>query len=115
MPDVQFHPEARVDLREAVEWYDANNSAKADRLTEAIEKVIEELRDHPRRWPLIDSRYRIRPIAGFPFAVFYHESGNRIVIVAVSHSRRDQAYWRGRTDAEVTDETADPYSKEDPM
>lgn len=105
MPEVKFHPEAIVDLREAVRWYDVHNPTAADRFTTAIERVIEEIGNHPRRWPLIDDRHRIRPIVGFPYAIFYRASQSRIVVVAVSHSRRDHAFWRSRSDEETADES----------
>ena len=102
MYQIEFHPQAIHEIREAIEWYRQRNEDTGQELR-ALTKAAEEL---IRRSPhscaayLHDTRgYRFQK---FPFILVFVIPDDRISFVAMAHTRRKPGYWRQRLDAEAS-------------
>lgn len=101
--DVRFVPEARDELRAAMNWYDSERPGLGEDLLTEVETTLE----YVVRWPEIAHRL---PIAGsarhvrraavrrFPFGLVYVVIDNSLWVIAVAHGRRRPFYWRDRVD-----------------
>lgn len=93
---VDFHPDARVELAESADWY-AERSAKAARnFLVAIDVAVASIADDPARFSHIDDRHQSCSVIKFPFQVVYRFTEDRVVVIAVAHAKRRPGYWRGR-------------------
>ena len=96
MPSVRFLPGAQDDYFDALEWFINHNPVQGDRFEAAVERSLDDIEDVPKRWPLKDAQTRMRPVTGFPYVIFYRETSELVVVVAIAHTSRDPEYWHGR-------------------
>lgn len=94
----RFHPEAKAELREAIRWYHENAFEQADRFAKLVQVSIGEIRQRPESWPVIPTapEYRRRVLSDFPYSLIYEIQEMRILIVCITHQRRDPEYWLSR-------------------
>ena len=92
--------QARVELAEAVEWYDAREDGLGGRLlAEAREAVarIEAAPEAAAPWIVTRTKREVRSLGfgSFPYRAFY-VTAPRLVVVAFSHNARRPGYWTAR-------------------
>ncbi|MCA9551114.1 MAG: type II toxin-antitoxin system RelE/ParE family toxin [Myxococcales bacterium] len=97
MRAVEFYREARLEIEEAVAWYDAQEvSGLGDRLLGEIETALHKARTLPEAFPVVDGRNRRVILKRFPYGLFFREEEHGILVVAFFHSRRDPSRRSGR-------------------
>jgi hypothetical protein len=62
--EIIFHPEARAEMREAVEFYEARLDGLGLRFLSAVEQTAERVSDHPEAGAPLGGEFRKR--IGFP-------------------------------------------------
>lgn len=67
-----------------------------NRFVEEIDRCIAIAAQHPARWPVVYKNLRRITVRRFPYGLYFYEQAQRVVVVAVFHSRRDPAIWQGR-------------------
>lgn len=96
MTKVGFHPNADLDLREAVVYYETRVPGLGEELLVEVERVCTLLREHPSLGAPYDVRHSRALLRRFPFALIYRMDIAGLVVVAVAHTKRQPDYWRGR-------------------
>jgi plasmid stabilization system protein ParE len=96
--EVIFHPEARAEMRESVEFYEARLDGLGFRFLSAVEHTAERISGHPEAGAPLGGEFRKRIVPGFPYNVIYRVWEDYIYLVAVAHQHRRPGYWRERTD-----------------
>ena len=91
-----FLPQARQELREAVAYYDTQQSGLGDRFLARVHDAIADIEAMPEAYSPLDGVYRKYGVRPFPYAVIYRVDGDAIVIVAVMHQKRKPGYWHDR-------------------
>lgn len=81
---------AEADLLAAYCWFEALDSALADRFDQTVHAVIHRLQEFPSSAPPFRNKYRRSVVPGFSHGLFYTIEGNsRIAIHAVLDLRQD--------------------------
>jgi toxin ParE1/3/4 len=94
---VVLRPEVEADVKDAAEWYEAQQPGLGDEFREEILRVLEAVAENPllqcRRHPRKNIRWRYPD--RFPYRVIYEVVGaERIVVVAaVLHAARHDRHW----------------------
>jgi|SRR5580698_5858475 hypothetical protein len=93
---LEYHPGARTDVIESVEWYELHETGLGARFQAALREAEKFVSKNPalgfphrhgvRRWPL----------KTFPFVLIYSDEPEAILVIAVAHLSRGPAYWRRR-------------------
>jgi len=92
-----IHDAAEVELRQAIEWYEAQREGLGGEFREAFEAAVGRIRDFPMLHAAEDETgTRLAPIRRFPYAIVYLDEEDRIWIVAVADQRRREGYWARR-------------------
>lgn len=94
-----FHPEARVEYREAAAFYEARRPELGAAFTRAVETVIERILEAPDRWRFIEQDVRRCFTHIFPYAILYTVEADFVLIIAVAHGSREPGYWRLRLES----------------
>ena len=84
-----IRPEARHDIGGAAEWYEKRQQELGAEFVSAIEQAFNQIAAKPK---LYSQRYRdLRRVLvqRFPYAVYYREIGEDVVVYAVLHQRQD--------------------------
>ncbi len=91
-----FHPEARLEYREAVVFYESRYTGLGAAFSLQIEAAIDRILKAPERWRVIEQDVRRCLAHTFPYGILYIIEEDSILIVAVMHLRRRPGYWRAR-------------------
>jgi hypothetical protein len=91
-----FTPDADREYTEAALFYEGRVEGLGLRFMGAVEAAVLDIREHPRRWPVVRGKTRRRLLARFPYGLLYREDADEIVIQAVMHLHRRPDYWYRR-------------------
>ena len=98
MKPVIFHPDAVVELRAAVAYYEQQRPGLGNDLQREVERVIGRIQQHPQWFPRHNEAGLCKCVVPrFPYTIFSLELADQIWIAAVAHQRRRPGYWRHRT------------------
>ena len=90
---VVFRPEARAELAEAAEWYRSKSFVVTAGFRDAIRQTITRIAERPHAFYQVLPGIRRALTPQFPYAIFFAEEKDAIVIVAVKHQAQDPANW----------------------
>ena|SRR2546423_14235423 len=91
-----FHPEARLEYREAAAFYEARCSGLGAAFTIEVEAAIERMLQNPKSRQAIEQDVRRCLTHTFPYGILYTIERDSILIVAVMHLHQRPGYWRDR-------------------
>lgn len=91
-----FHPEARLEYRDAAIFYNGRRPGLGAAFTLEIEATIKRIKETPDRWPVIEQDVRKCLTRVFPYSILYTIEQDAILIVSVMHLRRKPGHWRNR-------------------
>lgn len=91
-----YHPDASLELGEALEWYRLRSESAAAGFVHEIERCIARIAAAPQAAPKFRGEVRRQVLHRYPFAVLFRDLPDRIEIVAVAHHKRRPFYWRAR-------------------
>ena len=93
---VQFRAIAAAELDEAWEWYDDRRIGLGDELLLCVEAVVDAISRQPEMYPVVENGIRRALTRRFPYAIFYLDEPEHVVVLAVFHVSRDPHEWRDR-------------------
>jgi plasmid stabilization system protein ParE len=88
---------AQADLDDAATWYESQQSGLGSRFLDAVDHVLNRVRETPLQFPSVSAGVRRALLQTFPYAVYFRDTEQAVVILAVLHLRRDPRVWRGRS------------------
>jgi len=91
-----FHPEAKVELNEAVDYYNGCRSGLGSEFAREVYIAIQNILAHPEAWTPLSKHSRRCLVHRFPYGVIYQITAGRILIVAIMQLNRRPGYWKGR-------------------
>lgn len=93
---VEYHPEAKSEIRESGIWYDLKVDGLGLEFLLEVRKSEFRILQNPELWPIYEAGTRRYVMQRFPFAIIYLFSEQKIQIVAVAHCKRRPGYWKNR-------------------
>lgn len=94
---IRLSAAAQRDIGAAKEWYADQGVPGLDlRFLRALEAVFERMATLPASFRVVYRDVRQANLQRFPFAVFYHERGDDLYVLAVCHHARDPRVWQRR-------------------
>ena len=91
-----FHPEARIELIEAAQYYATVLPELGQRFYAVIDRLITEACATPGTFRFIHQPARRHFTREFPYGIIYVERPDDIWILAVMHLHRKPGYWKDR-------------------
>lgn len=96
MKSLYVRPEAKADIREAMQWYDARREGLGADFRSSVERAIDNILRFPEGSPLVHRNLRRALIQRFPYGIFYVVEETRIVVTGVIHANRSPRVWKRR-------------------
>jgi plasmid stabilization system protein ParE len=93
---VIYDPEAKLEIKEAAEFYEGCKDGLGQSFLRELESAISDLAQNPFAWRRISGSFRRRLLQRFPFGVIYSVEDDEIFIAAVMHLKRKPGYWKKR-------------------
>lgn len=94
---VVFRRAAREEFEDAVVWYDAQRQGLGEEFLTQLDEAIEGIARHPQRYPIVLGNVRRAVLRRFPYAIYFRERVDAVVILAVFHGRRNPLMWKRRS------------------
>jgi plasmid stabilization system protein ParE len=89
-------PEAERDALEAYWWYEGQRAGLGTRFLQVVESTFRKIQTNPFAASIRKRRARRKPVAGFPYGVFYVVGDDYISVVSIHHDKRDPKSWESR-------------------
>ena len=93
---IGFHPDADVEVTEAVRYYEMHKLGLGSDLLGEVERALHQILTNPEASQRIGKRVRRKSLWRFPYSLVYAVYPDRIRIVAFAHQKRRPLYWRKR-------------------
>lgn len=93
---IEFHPEAIRETREAIAWYRERNEESAAEFRALVKSAEELIERSPESWAAYLLETRGFRFQRFPFVLVYVIRDKTIFVVALAHTKRKPGYWRER-------------------
>jgi len=95
--NVRIRPEAELDLQEAYSYFEQCRVGLGADFMECVPNALAKVSSNYEHYPIVHKSIRRVLVLRFPFAVFYREVDDIIVVFAVLHCAREPRTWRART------------------
>ena len=94
-------PEAESEGLRAAGWYDAANPGKGNDFLDELYLSYRSIQQMPSSFPPLTPRrltgdFRFHAMDRFQYIIYFRVKNGDILIVAISHYRRQPFYWTGR-------------------
>jgi len=89
-------PEAELDLEEAVNYYNDQQSGLGREFIERVDDVFDRIREMPEVHAVVHRAARLALVRRFPYVVCYIFEGDFVYVMAVFHGHRDPSSWQDR-------------------
>lgn len=93
---VKFHPEADIELHKAIEWYAHKKLNLDSEFMYCVGEAISKIQRNPKMFPVALKNARKVMVRKFPYTIYYEIGREKIMILAVFHSKRDPEDWQTR-------------------
>ena len=95
-----FHPAARKELDQAVDFYEECEPGLGYEFLEEIYATVARVVEYPEAWSPFSARTRRCLTQRFPYGVIYQAKDGEIRILALAHSHQRPGYWLNRLNGE---------------
>ncbi|MBU0474314.1 MAG: type II toxin-antitoxin system RelE/ParE family toxin [Bacteroidetes bacterium] len=93
---VRFLLLAERELEEAIEYYNLQLPSLARQFYTEVSKGIDRIVQYPDAWSKVGNIVRRYLIKQFPYAIYYVNEGNEIVVVSIAHLHRKPDTFNNR-------------------
>ena len=91
-----FHPSAKKELNEAIDYYDECQEKLGVEFTKEVYKSIQVILQFPQAWSPLSKNTRRCLINRFPYGIIYQVIKNEIFIIAIMQLSKKPNYWDDR-------------------
>jgi toxin ParE1/3/4 len=92
-----YDPRVEDDLAGAALFYEGRSQGLGEDFLVEVRLAVDEILRAPERWPRVEgSPVRRYLLVRFPYAVYYHADSERVLVLAVTHTRQHPDAWKTR-------------------
>ena len=96
--NLEFLPEARQDIFEAVEYYESRKMGLGLRFRNEVAAMLNHVVSMPTLWREHPGGYRRANCPVFPYYIVYFIRSNSILVAAIAHDYRVPEFWKQRVE-----------------
>lgn len=90
---VVFSKYAKLELEDAVRFYDLKHAGLGERFEVEVKKAALRIAEYPTAWSSESDEIRKCLLHKFPYSLLYSIESDHIFIIAVAHQHRKPNYW----------------------
>ena len=111
MRRIEVRPQARIEIREARDWYEERGSGLGSQFLLSLDAVLQRAKRHPGSYPLAKPGVRRALLSRFPYLVLYRTEPTTIIVLAVFHAHRDPDSWSDRVHETTASYVGEPQGR----
>ncbi|RLA63142.1 MAG: type II toxin-antitoxin system RelE/ParE family toxin [Epsilonproteobacteria bacterium] len=89
MIDIELKPEVYDDLKTAYDWYESQRIGLGEDFLLTLEDSYAKIARTPKAYQLIYQSVRRKLVRRFPYGVFFVLGDDKIIVIAVMHTKRN--------------------------
>lgn len=93
---LDFHPAAAPEIQCAYGYYNNKDPSISQDFLAALDRSFDLITQFPERYPTFDHGTRRLLLQKFPYHLIYLHDNDKILVLAVAHSRKKPGYWSER-------------------
>ena len=93
---VIINEKAQIEVTIALDYYKEISEELSDDLLTKFREATDAISKHPNLHPIIRGKYRKINLERFPYKIVFRLKDDELHIVAFSHHKRKQFYWKNR-------------------
>jgi len=86
---IGFKPMALREFDKAISRYERDKPGLGGRFATEVNSLLERVKANPEQFPQIASPVRKARVIDFPYSIYFVDSRQKIIVVAVHHGSRD--------------------------
>lgn len=90
--DILLHPEAKLDLHKALDYYNSINSTIKEDFINNLDFTFNKIKQFPNLYPYETKTTQKVVLNKFPYIIIYEKYDNIIMILAIFHTKRKPKY-----------------------
>jgi plasmid stabilization system protein ParE len=94
--EIVFRPLAKLELDEAVDWYEKREAGLGCELKEAVDQLLARIAAAPEQFRTARGSVRRAVLRRFPYILYFLPEPRAVVVLAVFHGKRDPRQLEGR-------------------
>ena len=94
MKTVRFLRPAELEMLGAARYYELRATGLGGDFLDKIDSAVQDIGDHPKRWPVIRFNIRRRLVHRFPYGLLV--DSDEVIVLATMHLHRHPDYWLDR-------------------
>jgi toxin ParE1/3/4 len=94
--EIEVLPWAIDDAREAHGYLLERDERLADEFQRRVTDALRALSETAHQYPLREDSIRRYPLKKFPHGIMYELQGDRVIVYAVAHPKRQPGFWKKR-------------------
>lgn len=91
-----FHPDAKRELFEAINYYEECKDGLGLEFAKEVYSTIQRIIRFPEAWSKLSKNTRRCLANRFPYGVIYQRADDEIIIIAVMQLNKEPDYWKKR-------------------
>jgi toxin ParE1/3/4 len=93
---VVFHPAARDEVEEAVDFYEIQRDDLGQDFHVEFKAALKRVVENPKLFAVEIGEFRACMLKRFPYTIFFIDLEDQIWVGAVAHQKRRPGYWAKR-------------------
>lgn len=85
-----------LDIQAAALWYEDQRTGLGMQFLVELDEVFRRIENNPRQFPQLEEEVRRALLHRFPYGVYFAESTDDVVVLAVLHLHREPDMWKSR-------------------
>ena len=94
---LSIRKEAEADIAEAYQYYEDCRPGLGSAFMLCIDESVSRIEKNPRQYKVIGKEIRRALVKRFTYGVFYTLNEYEIIVLAVTHVRRNPIHWQSRS------------------
>jgi plasmid stabilization system protein ParE len=88
-----IRPRARLQIAEAIDWYDSQEPGRGDDFLGSLQDTIESICHNPHQYQVLRGDLRRAVLRRFPYLVIYGVVDDEVIVLRCVHAHRDPRRW----------------------
>jgi plasmid stabilization system protein ParE len=89
--------EAEADIAEAYQYYENCREGLGADFMLCIDESLSRIQRNPKQFRFVLDRIKRALVKKFLYGIYYTLSENEIIVLAVTHARRNPKHWQSRS------------------
>ncbi|MCP4768439.1 MAG: type II toxin-antitoxin system RelE/ParE family toxin [Gammaproteobacteria bacterium] len=94
---LSIRKEAETDIAEAYQYYERCREGLGADFMLCTSESLSRIQRNPKQFRSVQDRIRRALVKKFLYGIFYTLTENEIIVLAVTHARRNPKHWQSRS------------------